>query len=374
MLRHVLIILLTVLGILLSSQTKVPERILKARPLSHFPDTTEIVFMGDVMMHQGQIDNALGKDGNYSFPTYFKEIESIVSRADLSVANMEFTLAGRPYAGYPCFSAPDSYAGYMADCGIDVFLTANNHILDRGASGIRRTLDFYGQMESEYGIRYTGCAVDESSDKKHNPLIIRVRGIKIAIINFTYGTNQDLTSEWPKVHRTDKEWLSSAIRKAKDKGAEFIIALPHWGVEYQLKHSSSQHSLAVWLAEEGCDAVIGSHPHVVQDMEVIRTGSGKEVPVVYSMGNIISNMSAPNTRIGMIVTLGIVTSPDGSRKLLQPETDLTWCCRPGTLTPSYCTVPVKDFLGRKELWSTAYDYDNMAETYSRVKDVTGITD
>lgn len=369
--------LLMLLGVLLSSQHKVTESLPKARPLSPFPDTATMVFVGDVMMHRDQISNALGEDGNYSFPTYFKELLNPLKEADLAVANMEFTLAGKPYTGYPCFSAPDSYAGYVADCGVDVFLTANNHILDKGKSGIERTLGIYSAMESERGVRYTGCAMDKETDLDVNPLVIRVKGTKVAFVNFTYGTNQDLETEWPKVHRTDTASISSAIMRARKKGAEFIIALPHWGTEYSLTHSKSQHSLAVWLAEKGCDAVIGTHPHVVQDMETVEVGAkggkpARKVPVIYSLGNIVSNMTAPNTRIGLVATLWIVTEEDGSRRLLDPLTTATWCCVPGTMTSGHTVVPVRKFLDKKDLWKSAGDYDNMVKTYDRVKAVTGI--
>ena len=368
------------IALLLSFQTafaQLPERILPPRPLSECPDTVSIAFMGDVMMHQGQIENALQGDGKYSFKSYFREISGIVEGADLAVANMEFTLAGRPYTGYPCFSAPDEYAAWAAGSGIDLFLTANNHILDRGKSGIERTLMIYDEMGRSSHVRYTGCALDHVSDSLKNPLVLAVKGVRIAFVNFTYGTNQDIASEYPVVHRSDTSWIGGAIRRAKAAGVDFVIALPHWGNEYVLSHSESQHRLAVWMAEQGCDAIIGAHPHVVQDMETITVedeAGSRDVQVAYSLGNIISNMSAPNTRIGMIVTVRIVTDKDGRRSMLPWQLTMTWCTRPGTLTESYCTIPVKDYLDRRDLWIAPYDHDNMAENYERVKNITKIKD
>ncbi len=109
-----------------------------ARPLRNLPDTVTILVMGDVMMHRDQISNAARPDGTYDFSTYFANIKPIIEDADLAIANMEFTLAGKPYSGYPCFSAPDGYEDYVASCGVDVFLTANNHILDKGKKGLER--------------------------------------------------------------------------------------------------------------------------------------------------------------------------------------------------------------------------------------------
>lgn len=348
-----------------------------ARPLRHLPDTATILVMGDVMMHTDQITNAKRADGGYDFSTYLEHIKYMVSGSDLAIANMEFTLAGQPYSGYPCFSAPDGYEDYVASCGVDVFLTANNHILDKGKAGIERTLGRYSQMEEEGLVKHTGCSDSPEDDLKRFPLIMAVRGTRVALVNFTYGTNLKIDSGFPKVHRTDKTEIADAIRRAREAGAEFVIALPHWGTEYALNHSSSQEKLADWLVEQGCDAVVGAHPHVVQDWERVASLSGsrpKAAPVIYSLGNIVSNMSATNTQVGLITKLMIVTDEDGNKRLLKPKFIFTWCTRPGTLTDSYATIPVRDFISKRSLWNNKADYDNMIRSYERVKAATHIVD
>ena len=200
-----------------------------------------------------------------------------------------------------------------------------------------------------------------------------------AFINFTYGTNSRLKEEFPKVHRTDTAEIALAIRAAKESGADFIIALPHWGNEYVLKHSASQGRLARWLAEKGCDAVVGAHPHVLQDIETLTVardnGIGtRQVPVVYSLGNFISNMSAPHTQVGMMVTLRFTKDRLGDRSMLDPALTLTWCSRPGHLTKGYTTIPVKEYVGRRDQWLNPWDYDKMTASYNRVKKETGIID
>ena len=348
-----------------------------ARPLRQLPDTATILVMGDVMMHRDQISNAARPDGTCDFSTYLANIKPMIEKADLSIANMEFTLAGRPYTGYPCFSAPDGYEDYVASCGVDVFLTANNHILDKGKNGLERTLSRYSDMESSGIIRHTGVSATEEDDRMRFPLMVAVKGVRVALVNFTYGTNIKGDSDFPKVHLTDKKEIEAAVRRARRAGADFVIAMPHWGTEYVLNHSSSQEALADWLAGIGCDAVIGAHPHVVQDCGLVSAfsdGSLKKVPVVYSLGNIVSNMSATNTQVGMIASLRIVTDEDGVKTMLPPRLTFTWCTRPGTLTDSYSTVPVKDFIDKKDLWKRPADHDNMVRSYLRVKSQTGIED
>ena len=348
-----------------------------ARPLRQLPDTATILVMGDVMMHRDQISNAARPDGTYDFSTYLANIKPMIEKADLSIANMEFTLAGSPYTGYPCFSAPDGYEDYVASCGVDVFLTANNHILDKGKNGLERTLSKYSDMESSGIVKHTGVSASDVDDRMRFPLIVAVKGVRVALVNFTYGTNIKGDSDFPKVHLTDKKEIEAAVRRARRAGADFVIALPHWGTEYVLNHSSSQEALADWLVGIGCDAVIGAHPHVVQDCVLVSAfsdGSLKKVPVVYSLGNIVSNMSATNTQVGMIASLRIVTDEDGVKTMLPPRLTFTWCTRPGTLTDSYATVPVKDFIDKKELWKRPADHDNMVRSYLRVKSQTGIED
>ena len=333
--------------------------------------------MGDMMMHRDQISNARTGEDTFDFSECFPKVEHLIKEADIAVANMEFTLAGKPYTGYPCFSAPDSYAESIAGSGVDIFLTANNHILDKGREGIERTLGIYSRMEKEGRVRHTGAAVSAMDDSLRFPLKVVSKGIRLAFINFTYGTNCGIKEAFPKVHRIDTVEIAGAIQRAKESGADFIVALPHWGAEYVLRHSASQERLARWLAGKGCDAVIGAHPHVLQDTTTMIVQNGKsmrQVPVVYSLGNFISNMSAPNTQIGMMVTLRFTKDWLGNRNMLEPLLTLTWCSRPGHLTRGYTTIPVKEYIGKRDHWRNPWDYDKMVTSYERVKRETGIID
>lgn len=342
------------------------EKIPFPKPLLLQPDTISLVFMGDMMMHHEQIRKAYDPmNMSYSFSEYLSSLDSIISSADLAVANMEFTLAGEPYSGYPCFSAPDSYSEYLKGAGIDIFLTANNHILDKGTDGMRRTLAKYSQE----GIFHTGSAASAQDDSLWNPLLVAVRGIRIAFVNATYGTNGHASRGSAVVHRLDSADVERMMNIAEARGADLIIAMPHWGVEYSLRHSPSQRRWAEFFIRHGADAVIGAHPHVVQDVQTI-----DGVPVVYSMGNIVSNMSADNTRVGLIVTLRIAVSSDRECSMLEPEYAFTWCARPGALTDDYKAIPIRQWMGRKDEWLKADDFSNMCSSYERVKEKTGISD
>ncbi len=358
-----------------------PERWTKAlmyvRPIYN-TDTLTIRFMGDVMMHSNQIANARRGASEYDFSSYFSRIEDKIREADLAVANLEFTLAGEPYSGYPCFSAPDTLASYLADCGFDIFLAANNHIFDKGTKGAERTAGIYRRLADERGVMFTGLAGNEDELKDNNPLIFRRKGIKLALLNFTYGTNMGLGSHWPKTnYLSSRQQIISALSEAEEKDSDITIALPHWGTEYVLAHSSRQEETAAWLADNGADIIIGAHPHVIQDFQTLPVqdmGGTKEVPVAYSLGNAVSNMSAKNTQLELMATLKIVREGNGDIRMLPLEFTYLWCSRPGGYSDSYTIIPVADFAGRRDEWKNGWDYDRMMETYRHVSKVTGIKD
>lgn len=341
-----------------------------ARPLHEVqplykPDTLTIRILGDVMMHRNQIDNALQADGSYDFSTYFMLIEDEIREADISIANMEFTLAGEPYSGYPAFSAPDEFADYLTACGFDIFLAANNHIFDKGTDGAERTLQRYRETP---GIRFTGLAGSEEEIEGNNPLRVRAKGISLALLNLTYGTNLGLQTHWPKTNYLRERAKAEAAFDAAEKGgADFIIAFPHWGTEYVLKHSEQQEAEAEWLVGNGADLIVGAHPHVIQDCSSVGG-----VTVAYSLGNAVSNMSAENTRLELMATVRIARGADGGLELLPLELTYLWCSRPGGYNDSYTVIPVAGFMDRKDEWKDTADYWNMVMTYERVKKETGI--
>ena len=328
------------------------------KPIGHGTDTVNVVIIGDVMMHSRQLE--------YDCTTFLEGIRHELRQADIAIANMEFSLGGQPYSGYPAFSAPDEYARYIVeDCGVDVLLTANNHILDRGRRGLARTLNVYDTL----GVKHSGAAADSISLRNNYPLLVNAHGIRLAILNFTYGTNNPAGKNpgWPAVNMMREEDVLSAIHRGKELEADFMIAIPHWGTEYELNHDRKQEEWAGRLISQGTDVIVGAHPHVVQDTTHI-----KNVPVIYSTGNAISNMSARNTRLGLVVKIKFIhDTASGTKRMLEPELRFTWCTLPGTLTEGYKTIFCDEWAGRREEWKNPSDYDNMIATLDRVKKATG---
>ncbi|MDE6334659.1 MAG: CapA family protein, partial [Muribaculaceae bacterium] len=242
-------------------------------------DEAEIVFAGDAMMHQAQIDAARLTDRTYDFSEYFEEIQPYVESADYAVVNLETPVSKPPYTGYPCFNAPDSYIDALSNAGFDLFLTANNHTLDRRDKGLLNTIDALDARK----LDQIGTYKNSEARNAALPFIKNINGIKVGFINYTYGTNGIAPGADIRVDYIDRALIKDDIVRTRKSGAEIIIACIHWGVEYQLLPHESQKSLASYLRELGVEVIIGGHPHVVQPME-LEPGEQPSL-LVYSLGN-----------------------------------------------------------------------------------------
>ncbi|MFC2089940.1 CapA family protein [Bacteroidota bacterium] len=254
----------------------------------------KLVFAGDIMGHDTQIASAkaVGK-GEYDYSSCFKLLSPYISEADIAIGNLEVTLAGAPYKGYPAFSSPDALAVELKEAGFDILVNANNHALDRKKEGLERTLKVLDSL----GIVQTGVFEDLRDRQTRFPLIVEKNGIRLAILNYTYGTNGIKTVPPNIVNYIDSTSLTNDLMKAKTANPDFIIALMHWGLEYQRTENEEQAELATFLLENGTDLIIGSHPHVVQP---IREYDSNKL-VVYSLGNMISNQRKRYTDGGILV-------------------------------------------------------------------------
>ena len=304
-----------------------------------------LLFAGDLMQHTEQIKAAKTPDG-YDYSDCFKHVKEEISRADVAVANLEVTLGGQPYRGYPAFSAPDEFLYAIKDAGFDVLLTANNHCLDRGKKGLERTILMLDSLQ----LPYAGTYVDSEARSRRYPLLVEKNGFRIALLAYTYATNGLSPVAPTLVNYIDKEQMKEDILAARRMNPDVIIACMHWGVEYRSLPEKAEKELADWLIAQGVDHVIGSHPHVLQPMEV-RAGDNVNDKhlVVYSLGNFISNMSKLHTDGGAMVKLELKRLW-GITRLEKCSYSLVWTSRPVLsgkknyeLYPSeYIMKPLKD--------------------------------
>lgn len=259
-----------------------------------------LLFVGDLMQHQAQIDAAHRGDGSYDYRHCFSLVGERIREADVAIGNLEVTLGGEPYRGYPQFSAPDEYLYALRDVGFDILATANNHSLDRHRRGLERTL----ALIDSAGLVAMGTYRDAADRAQRYPLIVEKNGLRIALLCATYGTNGIAATPPNVVNSLSRDELSADIRRARSMKPDVIIAFVHWGNEYQRYPNAEQQSLARWLIAQGVDHVIGSHPHVVQPIEFVPYDEfPTQHAIVYSLGNYVSNMSIAHGDVGMCVEL-----------------------------------------------------------------------
>jgi len=254
------------------------------------------------MGHDAQINAAYYNDsGAYDYSFCFSSLKPYIQKADIAIGNLEVTLGGEPYTGYPQFSSPDELAVALREAGFDILINANNHALDRGKEGLERTIEVTGRE----GLILTGSFESGEDRETRYPLIVEKNNILLAILNYTYGTNGLISSPPNIVNYIDTLLIRNDIQKARKANPDFIIACMHWGNEYELEGNKVQKSVARFLANEGVDAIIGSHPHVVQPFEILYNGADSTdfLPVVYSLGNFVSNQRERYRNGGIIFTL-----------------------------------------------------------------------
>lgn len=327
---------------------------------------------GDVMYHSQQIESAFNSTtGTYDFNSTYAYIRDIVSDADYAVANFETTLAGEsyPYQGFPRFNSPDTALTALESAGFDMMLFANNHCYDTEHHGLIRTQQLFDSI----GIDYIGARTD-INDKTYK--IVEVNGIKLGMLNSTddlaYGNTANRTLNGIKLAQGDiplidifnhsllEEFytsVSTSIADMKENGADMIVYFIHWGNEYELKHNYMQETIAQKLCNLGVDVIIGGHPHVVQDADILTSESDPSHKTVcfYSLGNLVSNQNRLTmgdlynkayTENGLIVELTIRKYNDGRCIVSNVKTVPLWVHRYNTADYSlrYNILPIEKAL------------------------------
>lgn len=274
-------------------------------------DTLTLTFVGDIMGHDSQIAASIDqKTGKYDYNGVFEKVAPIFKSSDFTIANLEVTLAGPPFKGYPQFSSPDELAVACKENGIDVLVTANNHSCDRRKSGIIRTIDVLDSLE----ILHTGTFRDEIEKDEKNLLILNKNNIKIGLLNYTYGTNGIPVPAPTIVNKIDWTQMGKDIEASKSQELDKLILFIHWGKEYESHPTNDQQKLADYLFKKGADIIIGSHPHVIQRMEYhSKTEDTNERFIAYSLGNFVSNQRKRKRDGGVLAGITLVKDEQGTR-------------------------------------------------------------
>jgi len=305
-------------------------------------DTTRVslLFIGDVMQHDSQINAAYNASNkNYDYSSCFQFVKPYLASADLTIGNLEVTLAGSPYKGYPQFSAPDELAVTLKDVGMDILVTANNHCLDRGRKGLERTV----MMLDSLDIVHTGTFRDTVERMNDYPLVVEKNGFKLSLLNYTYGTNGIPVTRPNVVNRIDTAVIRQDIIKAKTQSPDAIIVFLHWGQEYQSLPNKWQRDVASVCFDAGAKLVIGAHPHVLQPMEWRKAS---DQLIAYSLGNFVSGQRDRYKNGGAMLKVDLVKT--GNDSLSDTRIDsaaymLEWVYRSADSKKQYYILPVPEF-------------------------------
>ncbi len=315
-----------------------------------------LLFTGDIMGHDGQIASALDDStGTWSYESVFGFIAPLISDADIAIGNLEVTLGGPPYKGYPQFSSPDALAVACRNAGFDILVTANNHAADRGAAGIFRTIRVLDSLD----IRHTGTWNSSEERDTLTPLMITHDSITLALLSYTYGTNGIVVPPPATVAYIDTLRAATDMAAAALKGADATVIFVHWGIEYDTLPSPLQKQTAAAFQRSGADIIIGSHPHVLQPMIADTVSCRLRNPVVWSMGNFVSNQRTRRRDGGAMVRIEVALQGD-SAVITDAGYILTWVYTPTEEGKrKYYIIPCAEFEHQPEFFRSSSDYNAM---------------
>lgn len=320
---------------------------------------------GDIIIHDLQLEAAYCPHSKvYDFSGSFAEIVPYLQEGDLVVGNLETTLAGEDmhYTGYPAFNSPESLADNLKGAGFDLVSTANNHCLDRGEKGVLRTIEHLQNA----GLGFIGTA--RSQEERDSFLTVNKNGITVVFLAYTYGTNGIPVPQGKEylVNLMEEDLIKADVQKAREY-ADLVVVSLHWGYEYHREPHPQQTKLAEKIISWGADLILGSHPHVLQPVEFVRTSAGREGVIVNSLGNLIADQIYPYTDSSLIVRLRYVKNKSNI-ELAEITGVPTWVHRyykEGRL--AFRVLPVADAIYAyekgKDTYLSGYNYDHLKKVW-----------
>ena len=277
------------------------------------PTSAKLVAVGDNLMHRSCTLSAKNADGTYDFTKHFANMADIFKAADLAVISQDTVLGGIELGATSTetgiFNTAVELADGMADAGINVVLAANNHIMDEGSAGLNTMMSYFSTKYPNITL----LGVNNSREAKDEPVYVETNNIKIAMINYSYGSNQtaDLDASPYLLNQYDEDWLSDILKQAREE-ADFIIAFPFWGEQNSMDYTQEQERQAQFLADNGVDLIIGSYPHVVEPVKWVTAENGDRTLVYYSLGNFQSIQNTVENMLGGQANITISKEEDGT--------------------------------------------------------------
>ena len=271
----------------------------------------KIIMVGDILLHTPVEESCLQPDGSYDYDSLFSHTKEEIAAADLALVNQEVIIGGADLgiSGYPCFNADYSLCDSLVGAGFDVICHATNHAMDKGRAGLVNCAEYWRDEYPKITVLGIHDIADTSTSCGADPAIIKLGDMRIAVLNYTYGTNGiSLPADIPyAVDLLNEEQVAADI--------------PHWGTEYRLTSDASQEKWTKIFAENGADLILGTHPHVIEPVEwVTDEASEHEMLVYYSLGNFVNWTSGTgegvaNRMVGGMAEITLTKNDNGELEI-----------------------------------------------------------
>ena len=302
-------------------------------------ETISIVAVGDNLLHMPVVNSGKQPDGSYDYLHIFSKLQPIFKEADLAVIGEESVFGGEHmgYSGYPLFNSPSDMGKTLVNEGFDIVLHASNHVADKWAEGIENTLAFW-----ETFPQVTVLGINKSEEEKQEVDILEVKGAKLAVLNYTYGTNGiSLPSDKSYlVNYIDEEKIQQDVAFA-ESNSDFTIAFMHWGTEYSFKPDDFQKALCTKMCDWGVDLIIGSHPHVIEPVEWYTSENGNQMLVYYSLGNYVSRQLEAKNLLGGLANIELKFN--GERVYIHDYSFMPIVTHYNTQFSGFAVYPLKNY-------------------------------
>ena len=344
-----------------------PEPVETDIPIVVPTHTVSLMALGDNLVHNCVYWSAEKPEGGYDFSPFFEKISETCQQYDLACINQETIYVADPsyVSSYPVFGTPVQMADALVGAGFDVVTHATNHCFDKGDTGLKDTITYW--RETYPDVTYLG--IHDSEEDAAEIRIVEKNGIRIAMLNFTYGLNSGFSvQDWQVDRFTSYDDVEEKVAQAKEQ-SDFVVVFAHWGEDGSPTVNNYQRTWAQILADAGADLIIGSHPHRLQPLETLTSKDAREVPVFWSLGNFLSHQETPEEMLGGMADVEITKDATGTyitRCELEPTITVIFHAAVGEWY-EYSPMLLKDYtedIAARHRWEGC-TVDHMQELYKQ---------
>ncbi|KAB2177141.1 CapA family protein [Staphylococcus epidermidis] len=283
---------------------------------THFNhEKVSFVAVGDNLIHPVVYNDAKTRHNDYDFSPMYKNVKPYIKKFDIAYINQESPIGGDdiPYSGFKRFNTPSDLSKYLVESGFNLINGSNNHALDKGTHGVNHRVNLWEKYK-EKGVMFTGVYKSKKDNEKLQ--IINKNGIKIAILNYTFGTNGLKPENKYQINYLNENKIKRDVQYAK-KHSDAVIVSTHWGQESHHYPNKKQERYAKVFANSNVDAVIGMHPHVIQPVKWVKGKNNHKTLIVYSLGNFLNGQNTGNESNNLCGSINFDITENGQKIVIK---------------------------------------------------------